>query len=346
LSEALSREFLDIAGGRILSEQYMLSFGDGRSVRICLDADADDDISRDIRTGRFSLPTPHRLLLELAAPGDRPVLDLGAHVGIFSLYAASHGYPVVAFEPVPRNAALLRRSASVNGFDRLRVIESAVGRCEGRLALIGEGPVARMATAGESTRAFHVPVTTVSRTFIGSGSPLPAFIKMDIEGGEIAALDGMREILEADEAPPVVCESNGHTLHLAGHSPEELVRRFMEFGYRCHWVRPDGLWAVDREVLQVDCVEEILALPSGSAVPGGQRVLERPSVEETIERIQRLAEDDLAVVRAYLCLAISRAPVAFVQDERVRGVIRSLETDPAAEVRQAAIECGRALDGA
>ena len=59
-----------------------------------------------------------RVFRRMLRPGDL-VLDLGAHVGVYTLAAAeavgAQGR-VHAFEPHPRNAGLLRRSLEVNGF--------------------------------------------------------------------------------------------------------------------------------------------------------------------------------------------------------------------------------------
>src|SRR6516165_4106600 len=74
---------------------------------IFVPSDSDDDISDDIAGHRYSFPEHYALLLKLAPPGGR-VLDLGAHLGTFSLFAAAHGYQVLAVEASPRNAALLK----------------------------------------------------------------------------------------------------------------------------------------------------------------------------------------------------------------------------------------------
>jgi FkbM family methyltransferase len=55
------------------------------------------------------------------------VIDVGAHIGWFSLLAASYGCRVVAFEPQPHAHAFLNASIAVNGFqDRIRLVRAAV----------------------------------------------------------------------------------------------------------------------------------------------------------------------------------------------------------------------------
>ena len=55
------------------------------------------------------------------------VIDVGAHIGWFSLLAASYGCRVVAFEPQPHAHAFLNASIAVNGFqDRIKLVRAAV----------------------------------------------------------------------------------------------------------------------------------------------------------------------------------------------------------------------------
>ena len=44
-------------------------------------------------------------------------MDIGANIGIYSLYAAKRGHKVVAFEPESQNFALLQRNISLNNLD-------------------------------------------------------------------------------------------------------------------------------------------------------------------------------------------------------------------------------------
>jgi FkbM family methyltransferase len=59
---------------------------------------------------------------------DDVVLDIGAHIGFFSAKAAKLAKEVVAVEPVPGNADLLRRN--VGGFSNVQIIEAAISEEE------------------------------------------------------------------------------------------------------------------------------------------------------------------------------------------------------------------------
>jgi hypothetical protein len=72
-------------------------------------------------------PGETRFLRALVRPGD-VFVDVGAHVGYFSLLAASRvgeEGAVIAVEPEPRNLRLLRANLARNGASRARVIPLA-----------------------------------------------------------------------------------------------------------------------------------------------------------------------------------------------------------------------------
>src|SRR5262245_56167421 len=58
-------------------------------------------------------------LLRQVVPRPGAVLDLGCHVGIFSIAAAALGHRVVAVDASAMHTDLVRASAEVNGFDRV-----------------------------------------------------------------------------------------------------------------------------------------------------------------------------------------------------------------------------------
>src|SRR5947207_12304988 len=62
-------------------------------------------------------------------PPDAVFVDVGAHIGTHTIYALRSGRfaRVVAFEPAPRNAALLARNLDANGLTHVAVIVAKAG---------------------------------------------------------------------------------------------------------------------------------------------------------------------------------------------------------------------------
>lgn len=148
-------------------------------------------------------PALQQFLIETLAPG-AVFYDLGANVGFFSLIGSrqvgASGH-VIAVEPRPDVAELLRSNLKANGFAHARVVEAAVsaapGRArfkagssslDGRLSSDGDGPL--------------VDVVSIDHGVEALGWPLPDVIKLDVEGAEASAIEGMRRT--ADRSRPIL----------------------------------------------------------------------------------------------------------------------------------------------
>lgn len=157
------------------------------------------------------------------------VLDIGAFVGWYTLLAArqvgSQG-TVYAFEADPRNYQLLSENLRLNHFDsRVVSLPKAVSDKAGEQRFYLHG--------GDQSRSSLIPsggedqsttVTTVTLDDILDRDLRVDVVKMDIEGGEVNALRGMREIL-ARAAPTIklFVECNPGSLRWAGESAHSLL---------------------------------------------------------------------------------------------------------------------------
>jgi FkbM family methyltransferase len=117
-------------------------------------------------------------------PTDGIAYDLGAHAGYYTLFLARRFAHVHAFEP---SAADLRAHVDRNGLaSRVTIHEHAVSDVTGPGHMAGAGQCRLLAESG-------TPVSVV--TLDDLDLPDPAFVKIDIEWQEAAALRGMRRLL-------------------------------------------------------------------------------------------------------------------------------------------------------
>lgn len=182
-------------------------------------------------------------LLETATPVLRPgdrVLDLGAHLGGFALVAAALGCEVIAVEASPQNAALVRRSAAENGFANLKVVHAAVADRAGSVEFFSHGPWGQVA-AGPGAATVQVPAVRIDDILAEHGWADVRFIKLDVEGSELAAVRGMRQLLGRPDAPVVFFESNQHTLRGFGITDADLKAELRGLGYAIYRPEAGGL---------------------------------------------------------------------------------------------------------
>jgi FkbM family methyltransferase len=190
---------------------------------------------------RFDLskidPMLFRLASELVRPGDA-VWDIGANVGLFSFAAAAIAGErgrAVAVEADTWLVGLLRRSAALHGDDGIRVdvLPAAVSDRLGvsRFNIARRGRAASfLAEASGSTQTGGVRevqlVPTVTLDWLLDQVPAPRFVKIDVEGAELAVLRGARRLLSTAR-PVVLCEIFGETRR-------EVDALLGEHGYELH----------------------------------------------------------------------------------------------------------------
>lgn len=126
------------------------------------------------------------------------VYDVGAHIGYYALCAAKAAGPngrVIAFEPLPVNIAFLKGHLRANNVGNVDLISACVADKAGVASFDDGGGTGRGGIQPHGDRK----VETVSLDALcESGTiPPPKVIKMDIEGGETAALRGAVEVLSA-----------------------------------------------------------------------------------------------------------------------------------------------------
>jgi FkbM family methyltransferase len=131
------------------------------------------------------------------------VFDVGANVGVYTLAFSRRTGPtghVVAFEPLPRNLAFLRRHLQMNALTNVRVMPVAVSDRSGS-ALFREASHHAMG-ALDASGALTVPTVVLDALVAQGELPSPSLIKIDVEGAEVDVLRGARGILQ--EARPIV----------------------------------------------------------------------------------------------------------------------------------------------
>ena len=181
-----------------------------------------------VSTGTYE-PETVESLTKLLQPGDTFV-DLGANIGIFTLLAARKVGTtgrVFAFEPTPATVALLRRNLAVNSLEaRTTVVEQAVSRKPGRARFsLHEAAQGNAITVAGDTAVEYldVDVTSLDAYFEALGWPKVDVIKMDVEGQEVPALEGMHGLTRRYPGLKLIFEYHDGQLARTGISGRTLI---------------------------------------------------------------------------------------------------------------------------
>jgi FkbM family methyltransferase len=185
----------------------VVEFPGGMRLRL----DMTETIQQDYFFGmydRFELKLVRRLL---ADGGD--FVDVGAHIGFYTVAAARCGSRVLAFEPHPRAQEHLRANLELNGVSA-EVVPKAASSASG-VATLRVPDTADMSWSSLEQRAFaegaplEVELTTVDDE-AGVRDLRPALVKVDVEGHELEVVAGMRRTIGAHR-PQVLCEVSDRT---------------------------------------------------------------------------------------------------------------------------------------
>jgi len=215
---------LPIRGGPLKGMKWIVASG-GRFIRGTYEAEKTEAIQKCIQ------------------PGDI-VYDVGGHVGYFSILSATLAGPkgkVFVFEPRPLNISYIRHHFSINGIDNFRLVEAAVSDRDGEAGFqikTGTG-------TGHLSNKGDLKVKTITLDDFAAREcvPYPNFLKIDIEGGEINALNGAKGLI--DNARP--------NLLIAVHGSKErnFVEKFLgKIGYKFQILNPNALKG-DTEILGI-----------------------------------------------------------------------------------------------
>ena len=162
------------------------------------------------------------------------VIDLGANIGYFTLILAKLVGPtgkVFAFEPDPRNLALLKKNVEYNNYKNVIIVPKAVSNVNDKCTLY-----TGQKTFGQNK--IYKPKNTKTQKFIPIDSETVrlddffktnglldkiSFIKMDVEGAEFLALSGMKEILKLNKNIKIFTEAEISYLEDAGSSYDQFI---------------------------------------------------------------------------------------------------------------------------
>ena len=212
--------------------------------RMVLDK-TDMDLSRQIEMlGVYSTETFERIILEKYLKKGQTVLDIGANLGFYSMLSRSIVGPtgkIFSFEASKDNINLIDMSINENKFENVTVIHTAISDKTGQGCLY----VSPYYNSEHSLFDYHyssgkntgkkasIPLETVDHFLENKiGNMNADIIKMDIEGSESRALEGMKSTISYNDEITLITEFWPQGFKNCNKEPKEFLESLDFFGFK------------------------------------------------------------------------------------------------------------------
>ena len=174
------------------------------------------------------------------------MLDIGGNIGYMAIVggiSVGKNGKVLCFEPNPDVLPQLLDNLKINGLENVELIKAAASDFEGTADFYC-GVEHALSTLVEGTgvleikKTIKIPVTTVDKVLIEKGLSPELFnlIKIDVEGYEFHALQGMSSILKAGKASFIV-ENNPPAQKQIGVDLSTILETFFfPNRYKVFWI--------------------------------------------------------------------------------------------------------------
>ena len=229
-----------------LARRYLIPAGPDVAIRtddgyLVVPLEDEAQIAAMVETAGQLEPGTLAVACALATPGGLAI-DAGAHVGTFTVPLARRlgdtGL-LIAVEPTPRTAAILRRTLALNGLEsRVQLHQCAAGAAPGqaRFHLAALGSHNSLMPLGAETQSETEVAVCPLDSLAPPGRPA-CLIKLDVEGAELDALHGAARLLADSPRAGLIAEFGPSHLARAGIAIPDWLAAF-----RAHGLAP---WEID-----------------------------------------------------------------------------------------------------
>jgi len=131
-----------------------------------------------------------RFLLKVADPS-KIFLDVGAHVGEYTVRMSKRCGEVIAIEPNPRTIRILRRNIRLNDCDNIIIHQCAAADYDGVMCLYERGGSSTLLDIDTRRKGYEVPLKRLDDIVDEAD-----IVKIDVEGYEERVVKGMMRIVK------------------------------------------------------------------------------------------------------------------------------------------------------
>lgn len=167
------------------------------------------------------------------------VLDIGAHIGYYTLIAAKivgNRGRVYAFEPDPKNFQLLKKNTEENKYKNIVLVNKALSNKPGNIKLFlnkentGDH---RIYASTEKRKSINIQAITLD-DFFKDKSKKVDIIKMDVQGAEARIFNGASGLIKKNKNIKILTEFWPYGLELCGSSAQEYGTMLKESKFKIY----------------------------------------------------------------------------------------------------------------
>lgn len=219
----------------------------------------------------FSAHTRNEISMVLDHIDDSDVVvDIGAHIGTYTIPIAQKlkkgGGKIYAIEGNPETFSLLKKNVAINAISNIAEIELGIVGLDGTTFSHSSNPNNTGSTYfkldTEGNKLSTIDLNYFFKTTVGSVD----FIKMDIEGLELFALDSIESIIDSYR-PKLYVEISKNQLERYGNTPDQIFQILKEYNYEFYRNvgkrNSDTDDYIKKQIFSFDALElfDVLALP-------------------------------------------------------------------------------------
>jgi FkbM family methyltransferase len=142
--------------------------------------------------------TPASKILQKELKDARLFIDVGAHVGYYTLLASKMAKEIISIEPNPFNYKLLKFNLRINKINNVYALNIAASNYNGESGIFIPKSKGKIATdesrLDNNIIRIKIKVVKLDDLLLKIGKT-PDVIKIDVEGSEIQVLEGLQETL-------------------------------------------------------------------------------------------------------------------------------------------------------
>lgn len=191
---------------------------------------------------------------------DDVCVDVGANVGIYSVFMARKAYEgqVIAFEPVPLNRKILATNLALNEITNVQISDSllsdAAGVVEFSISEDSAYSSIRPTNRKKEALTLNAQTSTLDELFHKKNQKIDV-IKVDVEGAELLVLKGGEKLLSTPALRPrtLLVELDAQNQAVYDYRPEDVVEYMQTLSYSVYSVADGKLikgWLHERGMIE------------------------------------------------------------------------------------------------